>query len=249
MDDSLEKLKQTWQTLGTEDPLWAISSLPGKRGGKWDVGEFLAVGESDVEQFHELLRRTVGAPERFERVLDFGCGVGRLTCAWARRADSVIGVDISKPMVERGNALLQAFPNVRLQVNEADDLACFEPSSFDLVFSHACLQHMPWKLAAGYIREFGRVCSPGGWVMFTVPFRPVSATWHYWIRRRLVDALPFGLGGAYRRWRHGSAAVFDMYYTPPERVAEAVAAGGLQLLRREPDRSGGDGFFYIGRKT
>jgi SAM-dependent methyltransferase len=251
MRDSFEKLKTTWQTLGREDPLWAIVSVDGKRGGKWDLQEFLALGERDVREFHALLQRQTGAPDRLNRVLDFGCGVGRLSRAWGNRANSVVGVDISKPMVERGNELLADMNNVRLQVNEADDLSSFKSDTFDLVFSHACLQHMPWKLASGYIREFGRVCAPGGWVMLSLPTRVLCSTWPARVRQKMVDMLPFGLGGTYRRWRHGSAAVFDMYYTPSDTVKATLREAGLTFLHLESDASAGEhaeGFFYLAAK-
>ena len=251
MQDQLEKLKQTWQTLGRDDPLWAIASLDSKRGGKWDVQEFFAVGDRAVDRFHASLKRETGAPDQFQHVLDFGCGVGRLSQAWAKRAKAVTGVDISRPMVERGNALLEHLPQLRLQLNEASDLACFQSNTFDLVFSHACLQHMPWSLAVGYIREFARVCAPGGIVMFSLPTRVLGTTWPRMVRKKIIDALPLGLGATYRRWRHGSAAVFDMHYTPAQTVETTMTTAGLKMICREPDQSAGEnaeGFLYIASK-
>ncbi len=248
MQDPLEKLKETWQTLGREDPLWAVASVDGKRGGKWTVEEFLATGEQAMPYFLEPLKRYGKAPDRFRHVLDFGCGVGRLSLAWAKRADRVTGVDISSPMVERGNALLASLGNVHLQLNEANDLACFPSSTFDLVFSHACLQHMPWSLAQPYLREFGRVCAPGGWVMFSLPTRALSSTRSIRLRQQLVDLLPFGLGQAYRRWRLGVGAVFEMHFTPAHVVEETLSGAGLKLLHKQRDESAGhnaEGSLYL----
>ena len=252
MEDALEKLKQTWQTLGREDPLWAIVSLETKRGGKWSVEEFFATAERDLDHYHQVLKRRAAAPDRFRNVLDFGCGVGRLCMAWARRADAVTGVDISRPMVERGSALLADVPNVRLQVNEASDLACFPDNTFEVVFSHACLQHIPWPLAAGYLKEFARVCSPGGWVTFSLPARALYATWGPRLRKALVEMLPLGLGKAYRRRRYGTEAVFEMHYTRPETVQATLTRAGMTFVHAEPDQSAGErteGFYYVFRKS
>jgi ubiquinone/menaquinone biosynthesis C-methylase UbiE len=248
METELERLKQTWQVLGRDDPLWAIASVEGKRSGKWDVAEFLAAGERDVEQFAALLKRHAAVPDCFAHVLDFGCGVGRLARGWARRASQVTGVDISAPMIERGRAMMADMPNIRLVVNEAEDLACFQSNTFDVVFSHVCLQHIPWDLAAGYLREFARVCAPGGWVVFDLPSRRLSASWGPALRQRMVEGLPFGLSRVYRRWRHGTEAIFDMHFTPPEAVAATVSAAGLSLVHRELDHSAGatvEGYVYI----
>jgi hypothetical protein len=67
MHDSFEQLKRTWQTLGRDDPFWDIVSLADKRGGKWDVREFLQTGDRDVGRYHEILKLQAGCPDRFPR--------------------------------------------------------------------------------------------------------------------------------------------------------------------------------------
>ena len=55
----------------------------------------------------------------------------------------------------------------------------------------------------------------------------------------------------YRRWRHGTAAAFDMYYTRPEDVVAVAAGAGLELLIQEPDESAGvgiEGYIYVFRR-
>jgi SAM-dependent methyltransferase len=250
-DGELDRLHQVWKTLGTEDPLWAVNSRPDKRGGRWELADFLRTGEEDVARCATLLQRRAGAPTRFAHVLDFGCGVGRLVRAWSQRADSVTGVDISETMLEQGRRILADRPNTELVHNPRPDLACFQDERFDLVFSLICLQHIPWALAARYVTEFGRVCRPGGWVAFQLPTRVLGGAGIASLRQRIVEGLPFGLGARYRAWRHGSSAVFDVHFTPPERVEEAARAGGLDPITREPDGSAGantEGFFYIFRK-
>ncbi|HMO66954.1 MAG TPA: class I SAM-dependent methyltransferase, partial [Verrucomicrobiota bacterium] len=211
----------------------------------------LATGERDVAGAHGRLRRA-GAAGRFAAVLDFGCGVGRLARAWADRAEQVTGVDISASMLEHARRILADRPDVRLVHNEAPDLRVLPDASFDLVYSLICLQHMPWPVAAGYLGEFARVCRPGGWVAFQLPARgPDSGRAARW-RKRLVDALPFGLAAAYRRWRHGSSAVFDVFYTPRPAVEARLQAAGLAAGAAEPDASAGpgtEGYFYLARKA
>jgi SAM-dependent methyltransferase len=251
MDSSLLKLKEVWETLGHEDPLWAVVSRPDKRGGRWELPEFLATGEEDVARFSDVLRSLPGAPERFVHVLDFGCGVGRLSLAWRRRAGRVTGVDISGPMVIQARRLASGHAGVDYVVNQRPDLAVFADNTFDLCFSHICLQHMPWELAAGYLREFGRVCSPGGWIAFQLPSRRAAGGGMAAVRQRLVESLPFGLDRIYRKWRHGSSAVFDVYYTPPSRVREVLGSAGLEVVMQAPDLAAGpgsEGFIYVARR-
>lgn len=251
MDPQLTKIQQVWETLGDEDPLWAVVSHPDKRGGRWELSEFLATGEKDVARARQLLSRFPDAPERFPQVLDFGCGVGRLSNAWRPHADRVTGVDISEPMIRQARRIAEGRDGFRFVVNTAPDLAQFDSGSFDLCYSHICLQHMPWPLARGYILEFGRLCRPGGWVVFQLCSRPNPGTGAAAFRQRIVDALPFGLGKAYRRLRHGSSVVFEVFYTPAEEVLRTLRSAGLEPRHQEPDDAGGpgtEGFIYLARK-
>lgn len=248
----IARIKSVWETLGKEDPLWAVISWPERRRGRWTLEEFLATGETDVQLYRGLLRRRANAPDRFHHVLDFGCGVGRLSRLWALHADRVTGVDISAPMLDQARQIAGHLPGVSFSLNEGERLQDLGTGEFDLVFSHICLQHMPWSLAQGYIREFARVCERSGWVVFQLPARPDPAERAGAWRRRLIDCLPFGLGAAWRKWRHGSSAVFDVCYTPPDVVRQAAGAVGLELVHAEPNADAGtntEGFIYIFRRA
>ncbi len=246
-----EQLKETWEVLGHDDPLWAVASRDDKRGGRWDLAEFLATGEEDVAQYFKLLRTQAGHAANFKHVLDFGCGVGRLSLAWSQRAERVTGVDISSTMINHGSKILAHINNLTLIVNQRDDLSCFGDGQFDLVFSHICLQHIPWPIAARYLGEFARVCAPEGYVTFQLPARNADRNRGAHWRKKIVEGLPWGLGKVYRRWRHGSGAAFEMHFTPPEVVIPTAQASGLELSLKVPDQSAGpqnESYIYIFRK-
>jgi len=248
LNSSWEQLRTTWAELGAKDPLWAVVTKKGKRGGKWEPGEFLQTGERDVARYHDLLRRFAGCPQEFDQILDFGCGVERLSVAWSRRAKRVTGVDISSGMIAKGKEFVKDTLNVELCLNDAGDLRCFPDERFDLVFSHICLQHIPWQLTAGYLAEFARVCRRGRWVAFQLPSRNLKKISAAAIRKRLVELLPFGLDRAYRKWRHGCPVLFDMHFVSVQEVIKSANQAGLIEIHREPDRSAGESvesFIYI----
>jgi SAM-dependent methyltransferase len=94
------------------------------------------------------------------RVLDVGCGTGRLAFALARRPhiDGVQGIDCSAPYIEharrhRHNA------EVDFQVGDARALP-FADASFDHALSSLALQFVPDADRA--VREMRRVTRPGG---------------------------------------------------------------------------------------
>ena len=251
MQSNLQHLQQTWEELGREDPLWAVVSHPNKRGGRWDLAEFMKTGEEAIAHYDRLIETHARHRGPFAHVLDFGCGVGRLTRAWGRRSHRVTGVDISAAMLEMARNHLTMEAHVDFVLNQSEDLQIFQSETFDLVFSLICLQHMPWPFAARYIGEFARVCRPGGLMAFQLPSLRPPANWKARLRKTVIDRLPFGAGRFYRRWRHGSAVAFDTYYTPAEVVEQRVVSTGLRLVHREPDPAAGpgtEGFFYIFRK-
>jgi SAM-dependent methyltransferase len=94
-------------------------------------------------------------------VLDFGCGDGRHTEILASMgADRVVGVDISKAMVEK--ALKRSEKSQEsFEVIEADGAKLpFEDASFDVVFSNYVLQH--FSELQQPLKEIYRVLKPGG---------------------------------------------------------------------------------------
>jgi SAM-dependent methyltransferase len=163
---SLNKLKNAWEGLASRDALSAILTDDSKAGGKWDVAEFMATGDAEVETVMSHLA-AIGYPPDFSgAALDFGCGVGRLTQALARRFASCVGVDISEQMIRQAQSLNQ-FPHCRYIANSTERLP-FDDASFSFLYSNIVLQHVPRTLATNYLREFVRVLAPAGVLVFGV---------------------------------------------------------------------------------
>lgn len=97
--------------------------------------------------------------EKSNRILDFGCGYGRICQAlWQSGFHNVLGVDFSPKMIERARGL---FPHLTFEV--ADSPLPFPDSAFDAVTLFAVLtciisneaqQRLVWELS--------RVLRPGG---------------------------------------------------------------------------------------
>ena len=81
--------------------------------------------------------------ERSERILDVGCGDGKITAKIAERADkaTVVGVDPSHEMINFAAAHFGTVPNLRFQVADARRLPFQQ--EFDLVVSFNALHWIP----------------------------------------------------------------------------------------------------------
>jgi SAM-dependent methyltransferase len=185
---SLERHKEDWERLAEVDPLWAVLTAPDRKDGRWDIDEFFATGEAEIERVLSVVE-ALGRPAAGGRALDFGCGVGRLTRALGLRYETAVGVDISEAMITQASRLNEAFPQCEFRVNAAPDLGQFETSSFDFVYSSIVLQHLPSAAdVARYVTEFLRVARPGGLVVFGIP-RHISFPYSLQPRRRLYGGL------------------------------------------------------------
>lgn len=186
MSTSLGKHRQDWEELAALDPMWAVLSEPGKIN-RWDPEDFYSTGRDFVRHERRILKRA-GLPTEFGRVLDFGCGLGRLTYGWAPHAQECVGVDISEGMIAGATGAARA-PNCRFVLNTAPDLSQFESNSFDLVHTEIVLQHLPERRQiTGYLKEFLRIARPGGVLYFQLPsYLPPTLRFKY--RRPLYHAL------------------------------------------------------------
>lgn len=170
---SLRQLKSTWENLGRVDPLWAVLSDPSRRDGRWDVAEFMATGRGQVEWIRGLVKDAELALG--DRVLDFGCGVGRLTNALAEYAAEAVGVDIADSMIEQATQLSQYPDRVRFVGYDGRTLP-FEDGAFDSAVSLIVLQHARPEVQIGCLLELQRVVRPGGVLVLQIPSQPKLAT-------------------------------------------------------------------------
>lgn len=166
---SLAALRSAWEDLAGRDALGAILTDPAKVGGRWSVAEFMATGDREIETVMNHLAAIAHVPRFDDMALDFGCGVGRLTQAMARRFTSCVGVDISTQMIRIAESLnRQTHCNY---VVAADPRLPFADETFSFIYSNIVLQHVPPRYSLIYLREFERVLKPGGILVFGVQDR------------------------------------------------------------------------------
>jgi SAM-dependent methyltransferase len=146
------------------------------------------------------------------RILDVGCGTGRLLRA-ARQcypAAELVGVDLAGRMVAAAIAVTPTRLAVRYVQGRAERLP-FPDGVFDLVFATLSLRH--WASLPAGIAEVARVLSPGGVIVLADIFRNCP---------RPNPSVPM-----WRRRRHTLA---------PAELAAVLAAQRLEVTGAEPTR-------------
>lgn len=181
--------------------------------GAGSAESFAASGERDLDE--KVVDGLDVSPGW--RVLEIGCGMGRLLRPLAPRVARVVGVDLSEEMLRRAREHCAALPNVELHLTDGG-LDFLADSTFDFVFSHIVFQHLPRKAyAERYFREAFRLLVPGGIFRVQVDGRSRQV-----FRRWIADSwsgVVFSAGELSRRLERRGFQVTE------------IRGGGTQYLR------------------
>ena len=202
---------------------------------KWGI----SYGRQGQAQVVGKLAKALGrSPEGFSRGLEIGAGTGYFSLNLLRAGvlDTAVATDISPGMlaVLDESARRLQLP-VTTSVCEAGELP-FEDDSFDVVFGHAVLHHLPDL--EGAFREFRRVLRPGGYVAFcgepshygdrlaSWPKRGAYAVSPLWRRALRAGARRVNGNGATMDEEAELEQVVDVHaFTPGDLTRQAAAAG------------------------
>jgi SAM-dependent methyltransferase len=232
----LRDTQDNWDELAKRDPLWHILAAKDVAADGWDSSAFFETGEQRLKHDFDLLAaHDIGVPRG--RALDFGCGVGRLTQALARRFEHADGVDASEEMVRLADEYSGDLANCSFHLSRENDLSQFESGSYDFVYSMIVLQHMKPKYALRYANEFLRVLGRGGVAWFQLPeaslFRSVARQRPQLPARLAGRVVPEALlrGLVHLRGRiFGEFPRVEVFCVPRKHVLAAVAAQGCEVL-------------------
>lgn len=106
------------------------------------------------------------------RVLDFGCGDGRLGYELRNSKCSVIGIDFSEKAIAFAKAFSHGVKNVSFDVQ---DILTYNPKKrFDVIVAMEVMEHIPKEECDKIVSSFARLLSRGGKLIVTVPSTNLS---------------------------------------------------------------------------
>lgn len=129
--------------------------------------EYLALGRRHTETMLDLVRAAGGTPDRFDRILDFGCAAGRML-RFCPRVPELWGVDLKDDTIAWCRRHLGS--PFRFATTTTFPHLPFEDRTFDLVYAGSVFTHIDTLVDAWFL-ELRRILRPGGFLYVTVADR------------------------------------------------------------------------------
>lgn len=168
--DDIQNFKNelTWEEKAKSNPLFAIMSQENFINASSEITEDqLSLFYNRGEQFWQRWFQTLfweTNDKKESRILDYGCGMGRITNQAANFSSHTYGVDISKTQIEYAKKYCPNSDRIQFHsLNEKDFTIPLQNDFFDIVYSYAVLQHIKLRSSLGIaIHEMCRVLKKKG---------------------------------------------------------------------------------------
>jgi SAM-dependent methyltransferase len=223
---------------------------------KWGID----YGEKGAAQVLSKMQKALGQPLRpMGRGLEIGAGTGYFSLNLLRQGilSEVTCTDVSAGMLETlASSAEQLHLDVETVVCDAESLP-FETGSFDVVFGHAVLHHIPDLERA--FSEFRRVLKPGGLIAFcgepsrtgdrlaAYPKRAALAVAPVW-RRAMRARKHEGADGSWGKDEEASLEPYvDVHAFTPADLEQAARAGGFKTVRIKGEELAASWFGWANR--
>jgi SAM-dependent methyltransferase len=167
VEDQLRKMRDDWDQRARDNARHFVNTAE----TDWTDEQFFASGERTVaeEILTDVQNICQGKAPSEMRVLEIGCGAGRVTRALSKLFGEVHAVDVSGEMVRICREALREQPNAFVYQNNGQDLSVIPELPFDFAFSSIVFQHIPSReIIENYVREVHRLLRPGALFKFQV---------------------------------------------------------------------------------
>src|SRR6266404_3406988 len=207
-EQQLEKMRLDWDARARENARHYVAT--GRTD--WSDEDFFASGEQAIAEdiLTDMTNICQGKDPSAMRIIEIGCGAGRLTRAFSKVFGEVHAVDVSGEMVAQARLALADRPNAHIYQNNGCDLTVVPPLEFDFAYSAIVFQHIPSReIIENYVREVHRLLRPGALFKFWVQgdTRTVSSPDDTWLGVPFSDADATAMAircGFEPRYRHGA---------------------------------------------
>jgi 2-polyprenyl-3-methyl-5-hydroxy-6-metoxy-1,4-benzoquinol methylase len=154
-----------WEEWGRREPYFGVitdSKFRSSEMTEQTKREFFESGRWHVNYIMQFIHKCVDANFEPKRVLDFGCGVGRLLIPFAGVAKQVFGLDVSPSMLLEAKRNCEAHGVTNAHFLRSDDTLSSLIGGFDLIHSCIVFQHIPVARGRSIFSRLLHHLRPGG---------------------------------------------------------------------------------------
>src|SRR3990172_8848557 len=145
-----------WEQIGKSDPYYGVLTFEQFHSAQENpitLKDFWKSGEVYVQEILEIVHDNISKNFKPKKVLDFGCGVGRILIPLCSKAEWVTGVDVSQGMIDEAQKNCE-----RLQISNVDFIKgdyhfAKQSEKFDFIHSFIVFQHIPVKRGTKIFKE------------------------------------------------------------------------------------------------
>lgn len=165
LDKHVNEMKHDWDWRARENAKWFINTFKLDQSDE----EFYATGLRDFDGIvkNDLNLLTGGRDPKSLRLLEIGCGIGRMTYHLAATFGEVHAVDVSAEMIRLARERFRDCQQAQFYETNGLNFPEFPDNYFDLIISAYVFQHVPAKeIITSNLRDAFRVLKPGGVLKF-----------------------------------------------------------------------------------
>jgi len=162
-----------WDAFAAREPYFSVLTEPRflrARFGAATEADFFRSGDEYVSDLYGTILESVAPHFAPLTVLEYGCGVGRLLIPFARRAETVTGVDVSAAMLATAEQHVHRAGVRNVELLTADAFAR-DGRTFDLVNCFLVFQRLRRAEGLALLRALVRRVREGGVGVFHLPYR------------------------------------------------------------------------------
>lgn len=159
-------LKDGSTSLPPAELRYRVSGVP-------DVETFIQIGARCAEDIREALAQAGYDLRSFERILDFGCGCGRVLIPLSKLTDSarLYGTDVDRKAIEWCHAHLRF---AEFAMGADDPPTGYGAETFDLIYAISVFTHLDEDYQFRWLAELRRITRTGGIVLITLHEAPAG---------------------------------------------------------------------------
>ena len=219
-EQMVNRIKTYWSGRGEVDAEFSVLTNPKFTADNIQKNrlEFYSIGERDFDVLKAFFKRNNEPLEAVRSAIDFGCGVGRVSAAMARRFDQVVGVDISPGHLKKAEEWFESQKLANGSFVHLHDLDVIDAlPEVDLFYSLIVLQHNPPPMMLEMLKRLLQRVRKDGYALFQLPTycADYSFTWDQYFT---------------------TEPKMEMHSLPQRYVFETLQNAGYRLIECHQDR-------------